>query len=263
MHTQARSRKEAHYTTETSPFFDLENERKVFKAIVTPDQIWADHGKIPVNSAPSIELKPVPPSQIPGDDPINYGYIWGEDMTYALRLHANLQLVGITGTPFAYRHDLFKRIVPASFAKDRSYGIRVTNKEGTPISHTASKMEVDYNGGVITFYADPVDLVKMGISRQNPPFVTYYEYIGLVGVASGGSTSLPISDSYQLLRSEVNDRMARLIVGGTEVSTAYVLPPIYDADGTPLIMGELVVRQNMQSILDNDGLVIDGGSFYE
>ena len=109
----------------------------------------------------------------------------------------------------------------------------------------------------MTFYGS--NLSALGISPSLPPLLTYYRYIGRLGIpGNGGNTSgealgLPISDDNILLQSSTNPiATAQLIVNGPPGNSVYKLPSVAGMNAT------ILTDETLNSTMYALG-VVDGG----
>ena len=142
--------------------------------IVLSNQIWSESGLIPSTT-------PWPSGTVSGASAGVIQYFDKVSMTAVPGINAG-------GKSF-YLEDL-KNSLGYSVA-DGSYGPNIFTSTNVPISFGAGNWLVDHSAGLLTFY--PGDsgggLMPAGVSALNPPKISFYKYIGAIGVSASGGGS--------------------------------------------------------------------------
>lgn len=142
--------------------------------IVLSNQIWSESGLIPSTT-------PWPSGTVSGASAGVIQYFDKVSMTAVPGVNAG-------GKSF-YLADL-KNSLGFSVA-DGSYGPKIFTSANVPISFGAGNWLVDHSAGLLTFY--PGDsgggLMPAGVNALNPPKISFYKYIGAVGVSASGGGS--------------------------------------------------------------------------
>jgi hypothetical protein len=158
------------------------------RPLVFSNQIWAEVDKIPI-TAPSLAA-----GEISG--PIKY-------VENALMVPVDEGLAGqlaLLSKDCFHLEDL-KNSVPLNFGVGGTYIYTITYQDpdnpGTPLIKSNGDPQtlafgvgdwfVDNGSGILQFYGG----MPQGISRDNPPFISYYKYVGKSG--GGGGASITIS----------------------------------------------------------------------
>ena len=216
--------------------------------IVQPSMIWYDAGQIPF-PAPAI----VPVSQI---DPQT-----GLTLTYGdsgvIRYYLWVPLQPVPGASNSFFHPCLRNCIPFNYDINGSYVYRLRNSNNFDIAFGSQDWIIDPVAGTLTFYGS--NLSALGISPSLPPLLTYYRYIGRLGIpGNGGNTSgealgLPISDDNILLQSSTNPiATAQLIVNGPPGNSVYKLPSVAGMNAT------ILTDETLNSTMYALG-VVDGG----
>lgn len=212
--------------------------------IVTPDMIWRDGAALPA-TAPDIQTH----SEVLDGDTL----VFGDDGV--VRYMQELQLKPIDGAPKAFFHEQLKNAITFNFDPAGSYVFKLKNSAGFDIAFGIQDWVVDPVAGVLTFYGS--NLASIGVSQAQPPKITFYKYIGRLGMSSGDGSGadLPIADIDTLLyRMGYPTHLARFNVRGGAGTKVYELPSI-DGD---LSTGTVLLKENMNTAIDDIGIV-DGG----
>lgn len=142
--------------------------------IVLSNQIWSESGLIPSTT-------PWPSGTVSGASAGVIQYFDKVSMTAVPGANAG-------GKSF-YLADL-KNSLGYSVA-DGSYGPKIFTSTNVPISFGAGNWLVDHSAGLLTFY--PGDsgggLMPAGVNALNPPKISFYKYIGAIGVSASGGGS--------------------------------------------------------------------------
>jgi hypothetical protein len=142
--------------------------------IVLSNQIWSESGLIPSTT-------PWPSGTVSGASAGVIQYFDKVSMTAVPGINAG-------GKSF-YLEDL-KNSLGYSVA-DGSYGPNIFTSANVPISFGAGNWLVDHSAGLLTFY--PGDsgggLMPAGVNALNPPKISFYKYIGAIGVSASGGGS--------------------------------------------------------------------------
>ena len=216
--------------------------------IITPNMIWRDAGSIPF-PAPDI----TPTSQVDSDT--------GETLVFGtdggvVAYYLWVPLRAVAGSPNAFYHPCLRNAIPFNFDTNGTYVYRLRNVNNFDIAFGIQDWLVDPAAGTITFYG--ASLGSIGVSALAPPKITFYRYIGRLGLpegGGGGETSFPVPDSTILL-SHASDslKQAQLIIDGPRGTSKYHLPAISD----PSMSTILVSEDNFNAVIDALG-VVDGG----
>ena len=138
--------------------------------IVLSNQIWNESGLIPSTT-------PWPSGTASGASAGVIQYFDKLSMT---------AVPGINAGKSFYLEDL-KNSLGYSVA-DGSYGPNIFTSTNVPISFGAGNWLVDHSAGLLTFY--PGDsgggLMPVGVSALNPPKISFYKYIGAIGISDSG-----------------------------------------------------------------------------
>jgi len=105
----------------------------------------------------------------------------------------NLTLVGISGYPSIYKNDSLKNIIPETFGDKISYKYIIKDVNNNIIDLKLTSGYVDPLSGILTF----VNGNPIGISHNNPPKISCYQYIGKTALDTGiggGNSSNIIND---------------------------------------------------------------------
>ena len=70
------------------------------------------------------------------------------------------------------------------------YGYTIKNSAGTQVQFGQGDWVVDTAGGILHFYAD----LPNGVTREDPPTISFYKYIGKTG-GGGGGASITVSNT--------------------------------------------------------------------
>jgi len=230
---------------ETSTTRDYFEEPFKGGLVVTPDMIWAEAAAIPT-PAPTIAT--------------SLGTLGGDAVTYGdlgiVRRIVSLSLKPVPGAPKSFYHAQLKDTIPFNFTSDGTYGYRLFNSVGTAIAFGVQDWLVDPVSGVLTFYGS--NLASIGVSAAQPPQLSFFRYIGLKGIQSGGGgQSLPVTDATVML-TKTGDvtTEAKFTVGGqTGVVSNYILPAVTGNSGT------ILVQENLSAALAASSAVVDAGQF--
>jgi hypothetical protein len=219
--------------------------------LITPNMIWYDAGQIPF-PAPTI----TPVSQI--DPQTGLPLVYGD--SGVVRYYLWAPLLAVPGSPNAFSHPCLCNCIPFNFDASGSYVYRLRNYNNFDIAFGVQDWIVDPVAGTLTFYGS--NLSSIGVSAAHPPLMTYYRYIGRLGIPGGGSDTggegsldLPIIDDNILLQSATNPLVtAQLVVeGSSSGNSVYRLPVMTGKHG------ELVADITLNEIIDAIG-VVDGGA---
>jgi hypothetical protein len=150
-------------TLTTKEFF---SEPKLGKYSIFTSQIWTDSDKIPT-AAPTL----------------SNGATSG-----VVQYFSKLALTVIPGsTNLSYYHDSLKNTIPFNFG-DGSYNYTLYKSDGTtqiPFGSPGGDWLLDTEAGVLTWYGT----LPTGVSDTNPPQISFYKYVGAIGLSSTNSTS--------------------------------------------------------------------------
>ncbi len=142
--------------------------------IVLSNQIWSESGLIPSTT-------PWPSGTVSG---ASAGVIQYFDKVSMIAV-SNINAVGKS----FYLEDL-KNSLGYSVA-DGSYGPKIFTSTNVAIPFGAGNWLVDHSAGLLTFY--PGDsgggLMPAGVNALNPPKISFYKYIGAIGVSASGGGS--------------------------------------------------------------------------
>jgi hypothetical protein len=123
--------------------------------VVLPSQIWADEALIP-NTAPTLgNLE-------------NNGVV---------KKYVDLDLLLVSGSTQAYYHPNLSNVIPFNYGDGTSYNYTVKGSDGSPIPFGTNDWVLQNN--VLTFYAGIGGLTL-------PPKLTFFQYIGTIGLPAGG-----------------------------------------------------------------------------
>jgi hypothetical protein len=149
---------------ETTTSYEFNQEEYDGREIVLSSQIWSESGLIP-STAPVLA-----PSASSGV--VQY---------YEKVLLTSV--IGIGGKSFY--SPLLKNSIPFNFDSSGSYNVSLWKNNGVDqIFFGQGDWLVDTSAGLVTFYGTP----PSGVTELLPPRITFYKYIGAIGVtASGGS----------------------------------------------------------------------------
>lgn len=213
--------------------------------IVQPSMIWYDAGQIPL-PAPSI----TPVSQV--DPATGLTLAYGD--SGVVRYYLWVPLQAVPGSPNAFHHPCLRNAIPFNFDASGSYVYRLRNSNNFDIAFGSQDWLIDPVAGTLLFYGS--NLSSLGISAANPPLLTFYRYIGRLGIPESGGGSgldLPVSDSNILLSSSTSPTAtAQLIVNGPPGNSVYRLPSVANMNAT------LLTDATLNAVLDALG-VVDGG----
>ncbi len=219
-------------------------------SIITPNMIWYDAGAIPA-SAPVI----VPVSQV--DPETSITLVYGD--SGVIRYYLWVPLQAIPGSPNAFRHPCLRNCIPFNYDTGGSYVYRLRNANNFDIAFGTQDWLVDPVAGTLAFYGN--NLSSLGVSALAPPLMTYYRYIGRLGIYNDNPSSsgdvnlgLPIIDNNILLQSSTNaTALAQLIVDGGPGTSVYRLPHMAG------MHGEIVTDITLNDVIMALGIV-DGGA---
>jgi hypothetical protein len=142
--------------------------------IVLSNQIWSESGLIPSTT-------PWPSGTVSGASAGVIQYFDKVSMTVVPGVNAG-------GKSF-YLEDL-KNSLGYSVA-DGSYGPKIFTSTNVAIPFGSGNWLVDHSAGLLTFY--PGDsgggLMPAGVNALNPPKISFYKYIGAIGVSASGGGS--------------------------------------------------------------------------
>ncbi len=158
------------------------------RPVVLPTQIWAEADKIPT-TAPALS---------------NLATLG------VVKRYVDLALTAVPGVSNAFSSTSLVNCIPFNFG-DGTYNYAVKDALGNAIAFGLGDWLVDPNTGVLTFY---------GTTPGNmPPTISFYQYVGKVGVGSGNfldETSIAVPG----MSGTFN--MTGCIFDSTKVKTAFI-----------------------------------------
>jgi hypothetical protein len=154
-------------TLTTRDFFE---EPRLGKSAILPDQIWAEASQIPT-TAPILTN-----SQIDG----------------VVQYFEKLALTHIAGsTDRSYYHASLKNSITFNFG-DGSYNYSLYKSDSTTvIPFGQGDWLLDNEAGVLTFYG----ALPTAVSAAQPPQISFYKYVGALGLPSGSTAGLNVHDA--------------------------------------------------------------------
>ena len=153
---------------ETTPSIEWYSELYKGSEIVLSSQIWSESGLIP-STAPILAS----------------GASAG-----VIQYFDKMPMLAVSGAAagLAFRLDLLKNSL-SYVVGDGTLGPQIFTSTDSPISFGAGNWLVDHAAGLLTFYPESSNPVPEGVSFANPPKISFYKYIGAIGVSASGGGS--------------------------------------------------------------------------
>jgi hypothetical protein len=153
---------------ETTPSIEWYSELYKGSEIVLSSQIWSESGLIP-STAPILAS----------------GASAG-----VIQYFDKMPMIAVSGAAagLAFRLDLLKNSL-SYVVGDGTLGPQIFTSTDSPIPFGAGNWLVDHAAGLLTFYPETSNPVPAGVSFANPPKISFYKYIGAIGVSASGGGS--------------------------------------------------------------------------
>jgi hypothetical protein len=208
----------------TKDFFE---EAKLGKTSILPSQIWSEAASIP-NTAPTLTN-----NQIDG----------------VVQFFEKLALTHIPGsTDKAYFHESLKNCIPFNFG-DGSYNYGLYKSDDTTqIAFGEGDWLIDTEAGVLTFYGT----LPTVVSAAAPPHLTFYKYVGALGLPSGSTAGLNVHDSVKYATTGQTDATY------STATTGFTTLPS-NVDGATLFdEGDRILIKNQATAYENGVYIVSG-----
>jgi putative effector of murein hydrolase len=213
-------------TLTTRDFFE---EPRLGKTSILPTQIWAEANQIPI-PAPTLTN-----AQIEG----------------VVQYFEKLSLTHIPGSGGkAFYHVSLKNSITFNFDTGGTYNYALYKSDGTTvIPFGESDWLIDNEAGVLTFYGATL---PSGVSDVLPPQVSFYKYVGALGLPSGSTAGLNVHDSVKYATTGQTD--ATYSTGTSGFTT---LPSNVD-EATSFNEGDRILIKNQVTGYENGVYVVSG-----
>lgn len=203
---------------------------------VLPDQIWAQADSIP-STAPVLA------------DQATLGVV---------KYWEKLQLSGIAGTDDAFYSANLKNAIPFNYGDGSSYFYSLYASDSTtPIYFGDGDWIVDVESGVLTFYSTP----SVTVDYSNPPYITFYQYVGTTGLLSGGTSSsganLTVKDPVNVASTTSDGNISGYQVSYSGFS--YV-PDLDGITGSTWTNGDRILIKNQTNEIQNGIFEVSSGT---
>lgn len=132
---------------------------------------------------------------IPATSPLGPPISGSAGMSGNVELIKDLTMFTFDNNDCSFYHPSLKNSIPFNYgADDGSYMYHLTKSTGETIYFGQNNWVLDNSAGVLTFFAG----CPSGVSNANPPRISFYRYIGTVGIQGGDANakflqSIPIN----------------------------------------------------------------------
>jgi hypothetical protein len=212
-------------TLTTRDFFE---EPRLGKSSILPNQIWSEANQIPI-PAPTLTN-----SQIEG----------------VVQYFEKLALTHVSGSGGrAFYHASLKNSITFNFDTGGTYNYALYKSDSTTvIPFGQGDWLIDNEAGVLTFYGS----LPSAVSDVQPPQVSFYKYVGALGLPSGSTAGLNVHDSVRFATTGQTDATY-----STATSGFTTLPSNVDG-ATTFNEGDRILIKNQAVGYENGVYVVSG-----